>query len=36
MPCVVTYIEHIMYTFSGFCKIVIRYAAINVCRERPL
>ena len=23
-----------MYTFNGFCKVVIRYAAINAWRER--
>ena len=28
------YKEHIMYTFNGFCKVVIRYAAINAWRER--
>ena len=28
------YKEHIMYTFNGFCKVVIRYAAINAWWER--
>ena len=28
------YKEHIIYTFNAFCKIVIRYAAINAWRER--
>lgn len=27
MPCTETYKEHIMYTFHGFCKVVIRNAA---------
>ena len=34
MNCTETYKEHIMYTFNGFCKVVIRYAAINAWRER--
>ena len=29
MPCTEAYKEHIMYTFHGFCKIVIRNAAIT-------
>ena len=28
------YKEHIMYSFNGFCKVVIRYAAINAWRDR--
>ena len=31
MPCTEAYKEHIMYTFNGFCKTVIRFAAL----ERP-
>ncbi len=34
MICTEAYKEHIMYTFNGFCKVVIRYAAINAWRER--
>lgn len=34
MVCTETYKEHIMYTFNAFCKVVIRYAAINAWRER--
>ena len=34
MSCTEAYKEHIMYTFNGFCKTVIRYAAINAWRER--
>ena len=34
MACTEAYKEHIMYTFNGFCKVVIRYAAINAWRER--
>ena len=34
MTCTEAYKEHIMYTFNGFCKVVIRYAAINAWRER--
>lgn len=34
MPCTETYKEHIMYTFNGFCKTVIRFAAINAWRDR--
>ncbi len=34
MPCAETYKEHIMYTFNGYCKTVIRYAAINKWRDR--
>ena len=26
--------QHIMYTFSGYCKTVIRFAAINAWRKR--
>ncbi len=28
------YKEHIEYTFNAFCRVVIRYAAINVWRDR--
>ena len=28
------YREHIMYSFNAFCKVVIRYAAINAWRDR--
>jgi len=34
MPCTEAYREHIMYTFNGFCKTVIRFAAINAWRDR--
>ena len=34
MACTEAYKEHIMYTFNGFCKVVIRYAAINAWREQ--
>ncbi len=34
MVCTEAYKEHIMYTFNGFCKVVICYAAINAWRER--
>ena len=33
-PCTEAYREHIMYTFNGFCKTVIRFAAINAWRDR--
>ena len=29
MPCTEAYKEHIMYTFNGFSKTVICFAAIN-------
>ena len=28
------HLEHIMYTFNGFCKTVIRFAALNAWRDR--
>ena len=28
------YREHIMYTFHGFCKVVIRHAAITAWRDQ--
>lgn len=28
------YQEHIEYTFNAFCRVVIRYAAINAWRDR--
>ena len=34
MDCTEAYKEHIEYTFNAFCRIVIRYAAINAWRER--
>lgn len=34
MTCTEAYKEHIMYTFNAFCKVVIRYAAINAWRDR--
>ena len=34
MDCAEEYREHIMYTFNAFCKVVIRYAAINAWRDR--
>lgn len=34
MPCTEAYKEHIMYTFHGFCKPVIRFATINAWRDR--
>ena len=34
MVCTEAYKEHIMYSFNAFCKVVIRYAAINAWRDR--
>lgn len=34
MPVTEEYKEHIVHTFHAFCKVVIRYAAINAWRER--
>ena len=34
MPCTEAYKEHIMYTSNGFCKTVIRFAALNAWRDR--
>ena len=34
MACTEAYREHIMYSFNAFCKVVIRYAAINAWRDR--
>ena len=34
MPCTEAYKEHIMYTFNGFCKTVIRNTALNAWRDR--
>ena len=34
MPCTEAYREHIMYTFNGYCKTVIRFAALNAWRDR--
>lgn len=32
--CTEGYKEHIVYTFNGFCKVVIRYADINAWRKQ--
>lgn len=34
MVCTEAYKEHIEYTFNAFCRVVIRYAAINAWRDR--
>ena len=34
MACTEAYKEHIEYTFNAFCRVVIRYAAINAWRDR--
>ena len=34
MPCTEAYREHIMYTFNGFYKVVIRNAAITAWRDQ--
>ena len=34
MPYAEAYREHIMYTFNGYCKTIIRFAAINAWRDR--
>lgn len=34
MPVTEEYKEHIMYAFDGFCKVVIRNAAITAWRKR--
>ena len=34
MDCTEAYKEHIEYTFSAFCRVVIHYAAINAWRDR--
>ena len=34
MPYTEAYKEHIMYTFNGFCKTVIRFAAIIARHNR--
>ena len=34
MTCTEEYKEHIEYTFNAFCRVVIRYAAINAWRKR--
>ena len=34
MACTEAYKEHIMYTFHGFCKVVIRNAAITAWRDQ--
>ena len=36
MACTEIYKEHIMYTFHGFCKVVIRNAAITEEKFYPL
>lgn len=34
MTCTEAYKEHIMYTFHGFCKVVIHHAAITAWRDQ--
>ena len=34
MACTEAYKEHIEYTFNAFCRVIIRYAAINAWRDR--
>ena len=34
MPCTEAYKEHIMYTFHGFCKVVIHNAAVTAWRDQ--
>ncbi len=34
MPYAEAYRKHIMYPFNGYCKTVIRFAAINAWRDR--
>ncbi len=34
MICTEAYKKHIEYTFNAFCRVVIRYAAINAWRDR--
>lgn len=34
MICTKAYKEHIEYTLNAFCRVVIRYAAINAWRDR--
>lgn len=34
MSCTEAYKEHIMYTFHGFCKVVVRNAAITAWRDQ--
>ena len=34
MACTEAYKEHIMYTFNGFCKVVIRNATITAWRDQ--
>ena len=34
MTCTEAYKEHIEYTFNAFCRVVIRYAAINAWCDR--
>ena len=34
MSCTEAYKEHIEYTFNAFCRVVIRYGAINAWRDR--
>ncbi len=33
MDCTEAYKKHILYSFNGFCKAVIRHAAINAWRD---
>ena len=34
MVCIEANKEHIVYSYNAFCKVVIRYAAINAWRDR--
>ncbi len=34
MPCTEAYKEHIIYTFSGYCKTVICFAAITAWHDK--
>ncbi len=34
MACTEAYKEHIECTFNAFCRVIIRYAAINAWRDR--
>jgi len=34
MACTEAYKEHIMYTFNGFCKVVIHNAAITAWHDQ--
>ena len=34
MACTEVYKKHIMYTFNGFCQVVIRNAAVTAWRDQ--